>query len=188
MRRLGSRIGGRRAHFAKRRALRYKAPMQTIPRKRGAAALLLLATLGTLAPPAAAQIKRWVDERGVVHYSDAPPPPRAPAAGAVTELPPMAPPSPTDRAAAAQRLQHYREQLTEPAQLPASGASAAAPRTHAASAPAASDQSCAAQWARYHAAYACMEPYRMVDGRIRPEAFQRCPVVAQPSCPQPGSQ
>ena len=153
---------------------------------RGAVALVALCGLA-LTLPAGAQIKRWVDERGVVHYSDAPPPPRAPAAGAVTEVEPVAPLSPADQAAAAQRLQQYRDQLAQPPQGPASGAGAAAPAA-AASGPAADDHSCAAQWARYDAAYACMDPYRMIDGRIRPEAFEKCPVLVQPDCPRPGSQ
>ncbi|NLD43939.1 MAG: DUF4124 domain-containing protein [Chloroflexi bacterium] len=127
-----------------------------------------------------AQIKRWVDERGVVHYSDAPPPPQARPRSEVLEVAPVAPLGAAEEAAAAQRLQQYRDALAQPPQAPASAASAPSRTT-----PAADDQSCAAQWARYNAAYQCMDPYRMVDGRIRPEAFDKCPVVPQPSCPAP---
>ena len=147
-------------------------------------ALWLALGVVALALPAQAQIKRWVDERGIVHYSGAPP--QAPPAGPVTDVVPVPPLSAAEAAAAAQRLQQYRDQLEAP-QRPTGAASApAVPPAPTASAP--TGGSCAEQWARYEAAYACMDPYRMVDGRIRPEAFEKCPVVPQPDCPRPGSQ
>lgn len=146
-------------------------------------ALALLA----LAAPCSAQIKRWVDERGMVHYSDAPPPATQPASGPMTDVPAAVPLTPAEQAAAAAQRQQTQQQLAQPAQPPASAAPLQAPgASHPPAAlPPADDHGCAAQWARYNAAYACMDPYRMVDGRIRPEAFEKCPVLAQPSCPAP---
>ena len=144
----------------------------------------LAACLLATALPATAQIKRWVDERGVVHYSDALPTRTAPGTQ-VESIAPVPPLSAADQAAADARLQTYRDDLAQPARPAASAASAAAAPQAGASAPAPDDQSCAAQWQRYNAAYACMDGYRLKGGGVRPEAFDKCPVVAQPSCPPP---
>lgn len=125
-----------------------------------------------------------MDERGVVHYSDALPTRTAPGTQ-VESIAPVPPLSAADQAAADARLQKYRDDLAQPARPAASAASAAAAPQAGASAPAPDDQSCAAQWQRYNAAYACMDGYRLKGGGVRPEAFDKCPVVAQPSCPPP---
>lgn len=154
-------------------------PMKPTPLHRPATlALLLGAAWLAAAPGVQAQIKRWVDENGVVHYSDTAP--QARPAAPVTIIDPAAPQSPADHAAATQRLQQYRDQLATTPQPPPSGASAPAAPARP------TGNSCADQWARYNAAYACMDPYRMTHGGIRPEAFEKCPVVAEPGCPPPG--
>jgi hypothetical protein len=144
----------------------------------------LLIAGAVLALPAAAQpIKRWVDERGVVHYSDAAPPPGA-TASPVTAVEPARPLSPAAKAAANQRLREARDYLAQtPASALASAASAPPPAARRASAP--QGDGCAAQWARYNAAYACMDPYRLANGGVRPEAFTQCPQLPQPQCPAP---
>ena len=139
---------------------------------------ILLAGFALALPAGAQTIKRWVDERGMVHYGDAPPPSNARASAEIAPAPPL---TAADKAAADERMRQYREVLAQPPVAVASAASA--PQTARPALP--QDDSCASQWARYNAAYACMDPYRMVDGRIRPEAFDKCPVVAQPSCPAP---
>ena len=141
--------------------------------------VLMLCALG--AAPARAQIQRWVDDQGVVHFSNAGPQPSDQVASPVTELPLARQPSAADAAAAQQQLKKYQEQLAQKPTAPAS----AAPAAPAAKGPSPNDQSCAAQWARYNASYACMDPYRMSRGGIRPEAFEKCPQVAQPDCPAP---
>lgn len=145
-------------------------------------AAFVLAGIALALPAGAQQIKRWVDERGMVHYGDALP--AAGSASAVTDIAPAEPLSPADKAQAEQRLQGYRDYLAQPPAAPASAASAAAPMVHA-SAPLPQGHSCADQWARYNAAYACMDPYRMANGGIRPEAFTHCPQLTQPQCPAP---
>jgi hypothetical protein len=141
---------------------------------------LLLAVLTATAGFANAQIKRWVDERGVVHYSDEAPSPGARVASPVTEVAPAAPLSAAEQQAAERRLRGYRDALNTPA-APARDAPPPGPNPR----PASEDNSCAAQWARYNAAYACMDPYRLSHGGLRPEAFKRCPVLTQPSCEPP---
>lgn len=173
-------------------ALRRSGLLPAAPRTPSPLVLMLSLASMALAAPCGAQIKRWVDERGMVHYSDAVPPAAQPASGPVAEVPGAAPLTPAEQADAEARRQQTRQELARPALLPASAASAAAPASAAAAAsqsaaatPAVDDHSCAAQWARYNAAYACMDPYRMVNGRIRPEAFEHCPQLDQPACPSP---
>lgn len=138
----------------------------------------VLAGVALAWPSSAQQIRRWVDERGIVHYSDTAP--NAKVASPVTTMPAAPPLSGAEKTQADERMRQYRDAL---AQAPASAASVASAPTHAARAP--KDDSCAAQWARYNAAYSCMDPYRVADGGIRPEAFKKCPVVTQPQCPAP---
>ena len=86
----------------------------------------LAACLLATALPATAQIKRWVDERGVVHYSDALPTRTAPGTQ-VESIAPVPPLSAADQAAADARLQKYRDHLAQPARrlIPAACASSA---------------------------------------------------------------
>ena len=145
---------------------------------------LAIALLAVCALPAHAQIKRWVDERGVVHYSNSAPQPGDKVASPVTEVAPAQPLSPADQALGQARLEQYRQDLAKPA---ASAAPvAAAPGMKPPAAPV--DQSCAGQWQRYNAAYACLDPYRAQGGAIKAEGFSKCPVVKQPECPAPNSQ
>ena len=132
------------------------------------------------AKPAGPTIKRWVDERGMVHFSDAPPPSSARATSPVTDVTPAPPLSPVDQARARDLMSQYRNYLSQQPQAPASTASAP-PR--AAQAP--RDQSCAAQWERYGAAYSCLDGFRAGKGVVRPEGFNQCPVLKQPDCPAP---
>ena len=132
--------------------------------------------------PAKPTIKRWVDERGTVHFSDAPPPASARVASPVTELSTAPPLSADEQAKARELMQQYRGQLATAPEAPASAASG--PR-RAAAAPA--NQSCAAQWQRYGEAYRCLDRFRAAKGVVRPEAFAQCPVIAQPDCPAPAS-
>ena len=119
-------------------------------------------------------IKRWVDERGVTHYGDALPPQPV---HDVTELPEAQQPSAADQARGQADLARYRQQMqAPPAPPPPPTASAPQPTQPS------GKLTCAQQWARYDAAYACMDPYRLAGGGIRPEAFQKCPVVTEPGC------
>ena len=134
--------------------------------------------------PPAPTIKRWVDSRGMVHFSDAPPPAAERPAAPVTEIPMAAPQTPGEQARAQNEMDEYRRKIAEKPDAPAS----APPPVKRAKGPAPGDQSCAAQWARYNAAYACLDQYRVNKGGVRTEGFKNCPVVAQPECAPPGSQ
>ena len=71
--------------------------MKPSPRPWLPALALLLAAATAL--PAGAQIRRWVDERGVVHYSNAEPNPSDRVASPITEVAPAAPLTDVERVA-----------------------------------------------------------------------------------------
>lgn len=135
----------------------------------------------TPASPAAPTIKRWVDDKGVVHFSDAPPPANARPVSPVTDIASVPALTPNEQARARDLMQQYRNYLDQKPQAAASAASAA----RRVAGPPARDQSCAAQWQRYGAAYRCLDAFRAGKGVVRPEAFERCPVVKEPDCPAP---
>jgi len=143
----------------------------------------LAAVLAALALPAGAQrIQRWVDPQGVVHFSDTPPSPNdASASAPVTQVTPaVAPLTAAQKAQADENMRKYQQELQPPPAPPA------APPASAAAGPALpQDNSCASQWARFNAAAACMNPYRLAGGGVRPEAYQKCPQSPQPDCAQP---
>lgn len=141
---------------------------------------LPIGLIALLALPAHAQIKRWVDERGIVHYSNVGPQPNERVASPVTEL---APAQPITVADPAQGQQRWRQEPASP--TPNGATPGLAPRGDK---PAPEDPSCAGHWARYNAAYACLNPYRAQGGAIRAEGFSKCPVVKQPECAPPESQ
>lgn len=152
-----------------------------------AAAICALLLGGAALAHAQGGIKRWVDERGVVHYGDAVPAAQARTGKPVTEVTPV-PAISTDASARDQaqaRLQAYRDQMAQNATAPASAASAA-PAAARSQAPA-DDNSCLAQWQRYDAAYACLDGHRAKGGIVAPDALQKCPVLKQPDCPLPAS-
>ena len=150
---------------------------------RAALACALLAGAGLAQAQTA--IKRWVDERGVVHYGDAVPAAQTRSGAEVSTVTPVPAISTDDqtRARAQERLQAYREQMAQQnaAAAPASAASAATPPTG----PNPNDNSCLAQWQRYDAAYACLDGHRAAGGVVKPEALEKCPVLKQPDCPLP---
>jgi hypothetical protein len=140
--------------------------------------------LAALALPAPAQkIQRWVDQKGVVHFSDTPPSPNEqPASSPVTQVTPaVAPLTAAQKAQAEQNMRQYQQALAS--QPPASAASGAAPAPAGPALP--QDNSCASQWAGFNASYACMNPYRLAGGGVRPEGYAKCPQVQQPDCAAP---
>jgi hypothetical protein len=123
-------------------------------------------------------IKRWVDEHGVTHYGDALPPQPV---QDVTDMPEAQQPSAADKARGQADLARYRRQLQAPPPRPAAPPASASSSAEQPRGP----LTCAQQWARYNAAYACMDPYRLNKGGLRPEAAEKCPTVTQPDCPPP---
>jgi hypothetical protein len=125
-----------------------------------------------------AEVSKWVDEKGAVHYGDAVPDKYR---GSAKVMPPNSDaPSPAQERDAQLRLQEYTEALkaTSAAPEPATPAIVDSPapqtKTH--------DLSCDGQWQRYFDAQDCFGPYRIKSGAVKPEAFSACPVIKVPNC------
>jgi hypothetical protein len=140
--------------------------------------LLALTILGTTIcfPCHASDVYKWTDERGQVHYSDSIPEGRR---NSVKGIPVNAGVvSDADRSAAATRLAKYREDLARispsSAPVPTSATASSSTRLKPKKTP------CEEAWDAYNESYACFDPYRMGNGTIRLEAFQRCKEVNRP--------
>ncbi|KQW38984.1 DUF4124 domain-containing protein [Rhizobacter sp. Root404] len=132
----------------------------------------------------AADIYRWVDDAGKTHLSDTVPERYRSRATRVDsdayEL------SPAQRAIAEARArQAGRAAAASAASSPAPAISlggAPAASIGAASRAAANDaRDCAGWQRRYIESQECFAPYKLVNGGIKPEAFQRCTEVPDPA-------
>lgn len=136
--------------------------------------LLLAGALALAATAAQADIYKWTDEQGRVHYGDRPSP-SAPAAERrelqVPELPEA------QRQEAIERLEKQRATLKAPA-----GEAGVISAPAAEARPAERDDSCAAQMRRYHQSQECFAPFRNVNGSVKPEAFRYCKDIPEPQC------
>lgn len=144
----------------------------------------LLIILALTQGEAAAQVMRWVDERGVANYGTAVPERYKNSARPVAI---DKPPSESQQREAEARLRNEREALARPPAAPTPAASGeegkAAEKTAEKPAPARrEDLSCEEQWREYDAAWECFNPYRNANGSVKPEGYERCPVVIQPEC------
>ena len=168
-------------------------PMKLSRPHLAAAAGLLGIALFAGGSAAQAQIKRWVDERGMVHYSDQSPAQGA-AVGPVKNIDTPPPPTALEQRRSEQKIEAARDPVAQPAargtSAPTAPASATAgsprvgplrpdPMADDASAP------CAAQWRTFDDAYRCMDPYRVQGGGIKADGYAVCPVVREPACPRP---
>lgn len=128
--------------------------------------------------PADAQIQRWTDAQGKVHYGDSPPPE---ASKDVKTLPKAAQLSSEEEAQARAASQGYRNSLRSPppqSTVYESGFRSRRPN-------AAADSSCAAQWERYKVASSCFGSCRVARGGINSECAANCQPMTQPSCARP---
>ena len=147
--------------------------------------LVLLAIAAAASPglAEAQQAYKWTDEKGQVHYGDAPPQDKKAEAKAIDLVPPV---SEDDRQKAQERLARDKAYLKKVDALPASAAKAASPASNPSSS---ASQSCEQQWKAYNESYACLEPYRVGGANnggqhILPEGYARCQVLPQPvNCP-----
>ena len=123
----------------------------------------------------AADVYRWVDETGKTHYGDIVPDKYKQTAKKVgvqdVETSEAQRRETADRVAREkaklEALQREREGRPEP--------SAPAP------AAAQAGSECEEQMKKYAASQECFAPFRLANGAINPEAFQKCQVVSQPT-------
>ena len=140
-----------------------------------ATALFLVLALPAGGPLHAEDVYRWVDKAGKVHYGNQVP--DADKANA-RKMDSGVEPTPTQRQDAQQRAtrekNRYRSTARKPLPPPPMSVAAAPPRT--------GDAACAEQWRKFSESGACFAPYRVVGGGLKPEAYQNCVEVAEPTC------
>jgi hypothetical protein len=125
-----------------------------------------------------AQVSKWVDEKGTVHYGDAIPDKYRDSAKAVALRNDAQ--SPAEAMEAQTRLQSY----TESPKAPKSASEPAAPAIDDSLPPQVRvyDSSCDGQWQQYYDALDCFAPYKNTNGSMKPEAASRCPIIKAPNC------
>lgn len=149
--------------------------------------LVVCALVAALPGPVLAQVYKWVDENGKVHYGDAPPEQAQGKKKSVKINTPA--PSPADREAALKRAEEERRKLDQFTQTRRSAEAKAkqdkpATATAGSTAPA-NETPCQKEWREFREKAACFAPYRTATGGIRPEAYERCKEAVQPSSPCP---
>ena len=141
--------------------------------------LLLLGSLG--AHVQAANIYRWVDEQGRIHYGDAIPMSYE-AKGRSIEVK-SSEVTDAQRQDAAERVAKERdtvEALARARQALTSNASAKA-TVPIGSGKANDGGGCEQEWRRYRESQACLAPFRTATGAIKVEAFEHCLQLKQPA-------
>jgi Domain of unknown function (DUF4124) len=140
---------------------------------------LLLSSLSLAAQ--AADLYKWTDEKGQVHYGDAP----AGQEKKVEKIQPLgvdltdeqrqdAAARRTRETSAADSARQARENEARPVRARRSLTGQAGK--------AAQDSSCEAQKQRYRASQSCFAPYVTVDGAVKAEAYKHCTQIAEPQC------
>ena len=132
-------------------------------------AILLIANAAS-----SAEIYRWTDDKGVVHFGDVVPESAKASASKVDTSSSTI--SDAEHNAGEARLERARKDIdrTERGAKPTVVSPARTPP------PGSSRTDCAAQWRAYNDSMACFDAYRMTSGAMRPEAFEKCESIAQP--------
>ena len=131
-------------------------------------AILLVANAGS-----SAEIYRWTDDKGEVHFGDAVPESAKASASKVDTSSSTI--SDAEHSAGEARLERARKEIDRPERgaRPAAVSPARTP-------PGSSRTDCAAQWRAYNDSMACFDAFRMTSGAMRPEAFEKCESMVQP--------
>jgi hypothetical protein len=152
------------------------------------ASLLSALVLGAAGLAHGAEIYRWVDEQGRVHYGNSVPEAFRHKAKSVDTRGAEA--GDAQRSEAEARLAKERAQLEalkqqrtkppaspgRPPPSPVKSPPAAASRASV------SRSACEEQWKRYRESQACFAPYRLAGGGIKAEAFKNCVEIPEPTC------
>lgn len=121
-----------------------------------------------------AEIYRWTDEKGQVHFGDLVPESGKASASRVDTSSSTI--SEAERKAGEARLERERTEIARPVN---GGGPAAASRATT-TLPESRKTDCAEQWRKFNESIACFDAYRMTSGAMRPEAFDKCVQVRQP--------
>ena len=126
-----------------------------------------------------AQVSKWVDESGVVHYGDSVPE-KFRNSAKIVPLRNDAPSAAQVRAAQL-RSENQRAALASGHKASETAASSLIP---ASATEPLHEASCHEQWQQFRNVEDCFAPYRNATGGIKPEAFDHCPVIKEPvNCP-----
>lgn len=137
---------------------------------------LLLAPLGA---PRAADLYRWVDEAGKTHYGDTVP--QRDRDKATRVAPGAAPPTADQQRAAAARAARERE-AQEPATPPRADGKSASRALPEPEPVARGISACEAAKQRFLESQQCFDPFRLVNGGLKAEAFEHCEELKPPAC------
>jgi hypothetical protein len=152
-----------------------------LPLMFGCTALAVICS--TLAPIAhAADIYRWVDEKGLTHISDTVPPQYKKNATRVDTRASQV--SESDRAQAAERAAREKAALESRQSAPANAPRAGelVPQNRPGASGLDEKRAQCEEWRRAYAeSQSCFSRYGTVSGAVRGEAYQRCTEVADPS-------
>lgn len=146
-------------------------------------AFLTLTFMATPTHAQGADVYRWVDDKGKVHYGDAVPEGSGQQSKKI-DLPDSAI---TDKQRAEAEARAAKEKASlaamPPRDKPKEGdaSTPAAPPGKQASAGSGKD-TCAERKKKYMDSADCFAPYKMANGTTREEAFKHCTVVIEPDC------
>lgn len=150
------------------------------------AAILISASLSPGAAPlaGAAEIYRWVDEQGGVHYGTSVPDSHKVKAREIDTRGTERTDEQRQEAEARAADERARAEAMAQQRAKAAEARAAQPSPAAPSGTANKNITCEEQWRRYRASDACFAPFRLANGAIKAEAFKKCVEVKVPAlCP-----
>ncbi|HET7766467.1 MAG TPA: DUF4124 domain-containing protein [Burkholderiales bacterium] len=125
----------------------------------------------------AADVYRWVDEAGKTHYGDIVPDKYKQTAKKVGVQDVET--SEAQRRETADRVAREKAKV-EALQREREGRAGPEPSASPSPAPQAGSE-CEEQMQKYQASQECFAPYRLANGAIKPEAFDKCQAVSQPT-------
>jgi hypothetical protein len=140
-------------------------------------ALLALSLASSMAH--AELVYKWTDDKGRVHYSDAPPAGRPSKAVEID----VREPTDADRKAAEGRAARNKENTVQPAVAASAPPVGKVPSMSPPQTAPGDTAACQAEWDAYLKSTECFGPYVNANGSIRPEAFKVCTEVPQPREP-----
>lgn len=151
-------------------------------------AVLMLVQAGMAGRVAAADVVRWVDEKGRTHYGNVVPQEYE---GVTKPVRSGVEVTPEQRRNAELQAERERALAAQDAQLtgnrgpaqPAVRSPAGLPRPVAGNA--SPNAVCEADWRDYRASEACFARYKVVGGGLKSEAFQVCRQLTRPTCNEP---
>jgi len=144
--------------------------------------LLSLLLLPLFGPADAADVYRWVDSRGNVHYGEVVPEQYRSRSRRINTADE---PTPEQRRQAQERVLRDRQaaqRMADSRTQNAASQPAMLVQKRATQAANPNATPCEREWRRFAESSECFAPYMLAGGGIKPEAFQKCVEVKAPSC------